>query len=147
MSSTALLYAFIALVGWGTAPVFDKLAMSSLSAGAAVVLRSAFAATVLAGYGAAAGWLPEITAARSVPMLFLLAGTLVSPVIGNFAYLRALKEAEASQVTPITATYPLVAVTLAILFLGERLTLLKVLGAAFIVVGIVLVSGVGRVAK
>lgn len=144
MSSTALLFAFIALVGWGSAPLFDKLALGSLSAGTAVVLRTVFASIMLAGYGASAGWLSDIVSAQAVPVLLLAAGTLLSPVIGNFAYMKALKEAEASQVTPITASYPLVAVTLAILLLGERLTAMKVLGAACIVVGVVLVSGIGQ---
>lgn len=144
MSRTALLFAVIAIVGWGSAPLFDKLALGGLSAGAAVVLRSVFASIMLTGYGATAGWLQDIGSAKAAPVLLLAVGTLLSPAIGNFAYMKALKEAGASQVTPVTASYPLVAVTLAILFLGEQLTLLKVLGAVLIVVGIVLVSGIGR---
>ncbi len=144
MSRTALLYAIIALVGWGSAPLFDKLALGSLSAGAAVVLRTVFASLMLVGYGATAGWLQDITSAKAIPVLLLAVGTLLSPVIGNFAYMKALQGAEASQVTPITASYSLVAVGLAILFLGERLTSPKILGAVLIVVGVMLVSGVGR---
>ena len=144
MSRTALLYAIIALVGWGSAPLFDKLALGSLSAGAAVVLRTVFASLMLVGYGAPAGWLQDITSAKAIPVLLLAVGTLLSPVIGNFAYMKALQGAEASQVTPITASYSLVAVGLAILFLGERLTSPKILGAVLIVVGVMLVSGVGR---
>ena len=144
MSRAALLYALVALVGWGSAPLFDKLALGSLSAGAAVVLRTVFAGLMLVGYGASAGWLGEIASAKAVPVLLLAVGTLLSPVIGNFAYMKALKEAEASQVTPVTASYHLVAVALAIIFLGERLTSPKVLGAVLIAVGVVLVSGVGR---
>ncbi len=146
MSKTALLYAVIGLIGWGTAPLFDKLAMTNLSAGAAVILRSGLATIILVGYGGVAGWLPEITAEGIVPVLLLLVGIVASPVIGNFAYLRALKEAEASQVTPIVFSSPLLSVILAALFLGERLTLTKAAGVVLIVVGIVLVSGIGRTA-
>ncbi len=144
MSKTALLYAVIGLIGWGTAPLFDKLAMTSLSAGAAVILRSGLATIILVGYGGVAGWLPEITAEGIIPVLLLLVGIVASPVIGNFAYLRALKEAEASQVTPIVFSSPLLSVILAALFLGERLTLTKAAGVVLIVVGIVLISGIGR---
>jgi len=144
MSRTALLYAIIALVGWGSAPLFDKLALGSLSAGAAVVLRTVFASLMLVGYGATTGWLQDITSAKAIPVLLLAVGTLLSPVVGNFAYMKALQGAEASQVTPITASYSLVAVALAIVFLGERLTSPKILGAVLIVVGVMLVSGVGR---
>ena len=144
MSKTALVYAIITLLGWGSAPLFDKLALGSLSAGAAVVLRTVFASIMLVGYGATAGWLQDIASAKAVPVLVLAVGTLLSPVIGNFAYMKALKEAEASQVTPVTACYPLVAVAVAIIFLGERLTPMKLLGGILIVVGVVLVSGIGR---
>ena len=44
----------------------------------------------------------------------------------------------------MTATYPLVTVALAMIVLGERLTATKLAGVVLIVVGIVLVSGLGR---
>lgn len=144
MSRTTLLFAAVALAGWGTGPLFDKLALRGLSAAAAVTMRSVFASVVLLGYGAISGSLQDIGRASITPVLFLLASTVLSPVIGNFAYLKALKEAEASRIVPITAAYPLVAATLAIIFLAERLTAPKVVGAVLIVAGIVLISGVGR---
>ncbi len=48
--------------------------------------------------------------------------------------------------TPIVFSSPLLSVILAALFLGERLTLTKAAGVVLIVVGIVLVSGIGRTA-
>ena len=80
----------------------------------------------------------------SAPLAWIIAGSLSSQVFGQFMYYRALKVAPASQVVPITATYPLVTVALAMMFLGEKMTGPKLLGVVFIVVGIVLVSGLGR---
>ena len=144
MDRTALLFAFIALLGWGSAPLFDKLALSSLSAATTVIVRSVFASVALVGYGVVSGSLRDVASAGARPILFLAVSTVVSPVIGNFAYLKALKGAEASRIVPITAGYPLVAATLAIIFLAERLTTPKLAGAALIVLGIILISGVGR---
>ena len=69
---------------------------------------------------------------------------VVNPVLGQLALFKALKFGEASRVVPIAASYPLVTVILAALFLGEKLTVPKVAGVLCIVVGIGLVSGLGR---
>ena len=50
----------------------------------------------------------------------------------------ALKSGEASVVVPLAATYPLVALLVSIIFLGEALTIQKILGAGLIVGGVVL---------
>ncbi|RKX63498.1 MAG: hypothetical protein DRP34_01850 [Thermodesulfobacteriota bacterium] len=55
-----------------------------------------------------------------------------------FTYFSLLKAKNASQIVPLTSTYPLVATFLAIIFLKEELTLFKILGTIFIVVGIYL---------
>lgn len=52
----------------------------------------------------------------------------------------ALKAGDASQVVPVSATYPVVTLVLAALFLTESLTTLRVAGVGLIVGGIVLVS-------
>ena len=79
-------------------------------------------------------------------LAFVVAGARVGPIIGQLTYFRALKIAEASQVIPVCATYPLVALALAILLLREPLTVSKGAGAICIVAGIILISGVGRTA-
>ncbi len=136
--------AFIALVGFGSGAICDKLALRQLPAGAAVLARSLMTAGIFTGYGAFSGQFRRIGAASAVPLGWLVAGVVVNPVLGQLALFKALKFGEASRVVPIAACYPLVTVILAALFLGERLTVPKCAGVLCIVVGIGLISGFGR---
>jgi len=144
MDSVTVLFAFLALVGFGSGAICDKLALRGLTASGAVVARSLMTAIIFAGYGAFAGQFRRIGAASAVPLAWLVAGVVVNPVLGQLALFKALKFGEASRVVPIAASYPLITVILAALFLGEKLTAPKVAGVLCIVVGIGLVTGLGR---
>ncbi len=144
MNPTALFSALATVVSWGGGTICDKLAVRDLSPQGLLLLRSLIAATVIAIWGGAAGLFGEIATASLAPVAWVVAGSLLSQVFGQFMYYRALKVAPVSQVVPVTATYPLVTVALAILLLGEKMTGAKLLGVVCIVVGIVLVSGLGR---
>jgi drug/metabolite transporter (DMT)-like permease len=52
----------------------------------------------------------------------------------------ALTKGPASQVTPATSAYPVVTVIGSALFLGEKITLIRGVGTALVVVGVVLLS-------
>ena len=52
----------------------------------------------------------------------------------------ALTKGEASQVTPVTSAYPVVTVIGSALFLAEKITLVRGLGTALVVAGVVLLS-------
>ncbi len=145
MDSVTVLLAFLALIGFGSGAICDKLALRGLSANTAVVIaRSLMTAVIFAGYGAFAGQFRRIAAAPAIPLAWLVAGVVVNPVLGQLALYKALKFGEASRVIPIAASCPVVTVILAALFLGEKLTAPKVAGVLCIVVGIGLVTGFGR---
>lgn len=68
---------------------------------------------------------------------------LITGVVSAGAFLllvTALGKADASKVVPITAGYPMVTAVLAVIFLAEPLNLVRILGIALIVFGIILVS-------
>ncbi len=144
MDLVTVLFAFLALIGFGGGAICDKIALRGLPASAAVVARSLMTAVIFAGYGVLAGQFRRITAAGAIPLAWLVAGVVVNPVLGQFALYKALKFGEASRVVPIAASYPLVTVILAALFLGEKLTAPKVAGVLCIVAGIGLITGLGR---
>ena len=52
----------------------------------------------------------------------------------------ALTKGPASQVTPVTSAYPIVTVIGSALFLAEKITLIRGLGTALIVFGVVLLA-------
>ena len=62
-------------------------------------------------------------------------------VIGSFLTISlALERGEASQVIPVTASYPVFTAILAVIVLGERLTARRLTGTGVVVLGVVLVS-------
>ena len=73
-------------------------------------------------------------------VLFLAGEGLLGGLIGHFFYFKAMKLWEASRVTPIVASYPLIAFILAIIFLSEKITVAKSLGAVLVVSGILLLG-------
>ncbi len=52
----------------------------------------------------------------------------------------ALTRGDASQVTPATSAYPVVTVIGSAIFLSESITLMRVIGTALVIVGVVLLS-------
>jgi transporter family protein len=60
---------------------------------------------------------------------------------GSFlAMVLALERADASQVVPVSAGYPLVTLLLGFLFLSEPITVPRLAGASMVVAGVILIS-------
>jgi len=72
--------------------------------------------------------------------LLIVAGGIIGNLLGSWAYFSALARDEASRITPLTSTYPLVALVIGILVLGEKITVFKVVGALAIVLGLILLG-------
>ena len=64
---------------------------------------------------------------------FCAAGALV-------LFFYALTKGEASTVVPATSAYPLVTLVGAAIFLGERITVVRVIGAVLIIAGVIVIS-------
>jgi drug/metabolite transporter (DMT)-like permease len=135
--STALLYAFAALLAFGLAAVFQKVATNRVSA------ETAFATF-------AAGFIPPsililLLEPLSVNLpvsaaLWAIAGGLLNG-LGVLATLAAYRRGgKASVVTPLAAIYPMITVILAVVFLDEKLVAVQIAGIALALVGGVLLS-------
>jgi drug/metabolite transporter (DMT)-like permease len=80
------------------------------------------------------------------PMRFPAVGTVWATIaatlvgIGVIALLYVMREQPSSQAVALTATYPVVTMVLAVLFLGEQITVPRLCGVAAIAVGAYLVS-------
>ena len=144
MNATAITAATIALFCWGVTAIFDKFAMRGLdNPMVALIIRFSVVTGVLLAYGLFAGTFRELRTVPPANIWALVGSGLAAAVIGQFAYYTAIKHAEASRVVPFTASYPVVALILAVVILREPLTGLKVLGTFMIIGGLMLVGGVG----
>jgi|SRR5215470_7993214 len=131
--------AMFTAVVWGIVPFFEKTGMSAVGYGPAGV----FIKTL----GAAIGLLiplfhaPTRAALSGVPLkgfLLLMAAGFIGGVIGQMTYLSAMKLGEVSRVTPVAASWILVSILVATLFLGEPFSLRKGLAVLLVASGALL---------
>lgn len=73
---------------------------------------------------------------------FMLAG-LFAPLLGRLFQFQGMARLGANITTPLTLTHPVVTVILAILFLGEDVTYLGLLGALLVVLGSIAIGSEG----
>lgn len=138
----SFVFAILAAVIWGFAPALEKVGLkgASMDPFLGVFIRT-IPILLFATIGVLVmGKLGEVASVDLKSALFVGAGGLVAGLLGQFAFYSALKWGEASVVVPIAATYPLVALIVSVLFLGEALTIQKVIGIGLVVGGVALLK-------
>jgi len=137
MDKNVFILWFLTILFWGITPIIEKIGLKSVEPLLALFIRtfSALIGIFLILLLSSSFNTSSLTF-KNVGILSL--SGILSGFLGMFTYFSLLKAKNASQIVPLTSTYPLVATFLAIIFLKEELTLFKILGTIFIVVGIYL---------
>ncbi len=135
-------YTLLVLVGvsWAIATLWLANAKGDLGPIAAGAIRTPAGAVALIGF-ALATQRPALAAPfrnRNHAVAILAAG-MIGTGLGSLMYVYAVVEAGAARAAVLSATSPLMAIPLSIIFLGERLTRRIGAGTACCVVGILLV--------
>jgi transporter family protein len=131
--------AIIGMICWGIAPIFAKMGLGHANPMAALVLRTLMAAGMVTAWVGVSGSLGQV---KQIPLnSWMLLGieAILAALIGDLAYYAAIKRGEVSVVTVIMASSPLVTMICAILFFGEQITAYRLIGASFVVLGIILI--------
>lgn len=138
-------YGMLLAVGilWAIATLWLANARGDLDAVAAGAIRTPAGATALLGF-ALATQRPNLVAPfrNRNHLLAILAAGMVGTGIGSLLYVYSVLEAGAAQAAVLSATSPLMALPLSIIFLGERFTRRIGAGTAVCVLGIVVVVSV-----
>jgi len=130
-------YAVAALIAFGLAAVFQKLATNRVSAEAAFAV---FAAGFLPGAVVICAWEEFSLKFEPAPVAAAVTGGLFNG-LGVLATLGAYRNGgKAAVVTPLAAVYPVITVLIAVTFLGERLNLIQGSGIALAIAGALLLS-------
>lgn len=137
MDKNVFILWFLTILFWGITPIIEKIGLKSVEPLLALFIRtfSALIAIFLILLLSSSFNTSSLNF-KNVGILSL--SGILGGFLGMFTYFSLLKAKNASQIVPLTSTYPLVATFLAIIFLKEDLTLFKILGTIFIVVGIYL---------
>lgn len=142
MSAKVFIFALIAAFFWGIAPIFGKLGLvKTEDPTVALAFRSFVISIILlvwAGVTTNIGQLVSLATSKSG--MFIAAEGIMASLLGHLAYYYAIKSGDVSKAVPITSSFPLFAVVVAILFLGEKLSITSVIGALLIVAGIILIK-------
>jgi len=136
-------FALLAAIIWGIGPIFAKLGVTSakISGADAVVVRFTGALIFFSIFmlisGKVMNWSGIMTLPKKTVLLLFTEGIL-GAFLGQFAYYQAQRLWEASKVTAIAATFPLVTFVLALIFLNESFNWYKGGGIMLIVAGALL---------
>lgn len=136
----AYVLAGIAMVFWGIAPIFGKLGLGGIQPLAALTIRSLIISAILLIAVTASGQWGHVGGVTAKDAAYIALEGICAALLGQLAYYYALKFGEVGRVSLIVAAFPLVALFLGIIFLGEKLTILKLVAALLIVTGIVLLN-------
>lgn len=136
-----MLVIFLSVFGmicWGIAPIFLKLGISNINPFYALVFRTIMAAGMVSGWMLFTGGFNHIKTIPFNAALLLTCEAILAALVGDLAYYAAIKKGDVSMVSIIMASSPLVTMLCATIFLGEHITLLRVLGASLVIIGIIL---------
>lgn len=138
MDEKTLILWLLTLLCWGISPVLEKIGLKKTDPLIALFVRTLFAFFSISLFIIFTSSYQQIRDLTLKSFLILGLTGITAGFLGMYFYFSLLKMHHASQIVPLTATYPLVASLLAILFLKEPLSLQKIIGTFFIVLGIYL---------
>ncbi|MFC5700550.1 EamA family transporter [Cohnella faecalis] len=136
-----LVYALLSAATAALVAVFGKIGLKDIDSNSATAVRSVIMALFLLGVVVVqgkAGQLGDVFAHRKAFLFVLLSG--IAGALSWLFYFMALKSGKVSQVGPIDKLSVVIAVALAVLFLGEKISAINGIGVALIAVGAILVA-------
>lgn len=136
----AYLFAILGMLCWGVAPIFGKLGLTNTSPGVALTVRSMVITGILLAWVIMSGHSADFSSLTWRDWLFVGLEGISASLLGHLAYYYALKTGEVSRISSIMAGFPAIAVIMAVLFLGEKLTLVKIGGVVLIITGVLLLK-------
>lgn len=131
-------FAFLAACCWGTAAVLNRLGLRHMHSTTATFI-SMIVSFILIMILTLIFDFNSLVALPAIAFGWIALQGLLNFVFGRFLNMTSVGMAGASRATPIIAVSPLFAATFAFVFLGERPTLLLILGTLSIIAGVVLI--------
>lgn len=134
---------FIALFGalcWGLAPLFGKAGLRGINSLDGLVARTMITILFVAGLAFANGFIFRMGAIPARRWLFLAAEAFLATFAGDLAYYAAIKKGDIGQTALILSASPLITFWAGWYFFGESISPLKLIGAALIIIGVILVG-------
>lgn len=133
---SAFVWAILAAFIWGIVPLLEKLGLAKVEALAGLFYRCLGVVIGIVLLGVFILKPQEIKSVDLRSALLLICGGFLASFVAQICFYHGLKLGEISRVVPISGSYPLIAFLLGIIFLGESLSPVKIIGVLSIVAGI-----------
>jgi len=135
------IWAILTALTWGCVPIIEKIGLTKVTPFVGLFYRCVgviIGIIILMFFK----WQAISASFKEVPqgIFYLILGGFLASVVAQAFFYNALKTGAASKVVPISATYPLIAFVLGLIFLGEKLTMAKAGGMFFVLLGIMLLK-------
>ncbi|HZE85833.1 MAG TPA: EamA family transporter [Puia sp.] len=128
------IYALLSALFASLTAIFAKVGVTNVNANLATAIRTVIILLVAWGIVLARGETKGIAALSTKNLLFLVISGIATGLSWIF-YFKALQAGKVSQVAPVDKLSVALTIILAVIFLGETLTLKTAIGAAFIIAG------------
>lgn len=128
------IYALISALFASLTAIFAKIGIANVNSDLATAIRTVIILIVAWGIVLAKGEIKGIPELSKHNLLFLVISG-VSTGLSWIFYFKALQIGKVSQVAPVDKLSVALTIVLSVVFLGEALTLKAALGAAFIIIG------------
>jgi transporter family protein len=131
--------ALFGMVCWGIAPIFAKLGLNNVNPVVGLVLRTMMAALLVTSWVGFSGTVGQLKGVALNSWILIGIEAVLATVVGDLAYYTAIKDGNVAVVSIIMSVAPLITMVCSNLFLGEPLTIWRVLGAGYIIFGMILI--------
>jgi transporter family protein len=141
MNIETIIFLILAIICWGGGAFFDKLSLKYIDPSNAFLARTIAMLILFVPllYFKFSQVYKTLMSSSKYSWLYIFLSVLVS-MAGVFFYLKAMSMSQASKIVPISSTYPLITLILAMLFLGEKITINIFIGTLLISTGIYFVT-------
>lgn len=144
LTEVMLVYSFIlalfAAVCWGIAPLFGKVGLRGIHPLNGLAARTIVTVCFVWGWFLASGNVKSITSISLRGWLCLAIEAFLATFAGDLAYYAAIKYGSIGQTALVLAGSPLITLWIGYTVLREDITIVKLLGALLIIVGVILIG-------
>ncbi|GAX88838.1 EamA family transporter [Effusibacillus lacus] len=137
MAESSFLFAVLAALSWGIAPLFEKWGVLHTSPYFTLLVQSLVVSVALLAVGLESGQFQQVFSLNKQSWLFLAIAGLLSGLLAQMFYFKALQHGEISRLIPLISSLQVVIATVSASFVwGETMNGMKVLGTLLIILGI-----------
>jgi bacterial/archaeal transporter family protein len=130
----------ITMLLWGTTPILEKIGLREVDPLTGVLVRSLTITIILLVIYICTGRISELPHIGLKNASLFAASGILAGLVAMWTYFYVLKTGMTSKIVPIAASYPLVTALLGMFFLGEAMTVQRMIGILLTILGIVLVK-------